>query len=648
MTAVATRPTSGRWGFGHVPALDGLRGAAVAAVLVYHLGHLEGGYLGVDLFFVLSGFLITSLLLAEHEGRGGVGLADFWARRARRLLPALLLLIVGVAAYAQWIARPVDLASIRADGLATIAYVANWHAIVDGGSYWDISLAPSPLQHAWSLAIEEQFYVVWPLVVVWVAKRAKGGADRAVLAVAGWGALASAAWLVALHALGASDTRLYQGTDTRAAALLGGAALAAWHRLHPVDAEAAGSEAAARTRAIGLAAAVALGACWIWLPGTSPWLYRGGLALASALAVVVVGAVVRGGPSPLGRALSVAPLRGLGAISYGLYLWHWPVYQGIDARNGRLPLLGDTVVDGAALVALKLAISLALALGSYWLVEQPIRHSTWRGRPLLVGSVVAMAVVALLLVAATAGGVTVRGQEEPIGDATEVVAAAPEVLYVGDSVAQSVIAPVIDDPSAFGINPINRTYPGCSPVAQGRPARSFAGNAIEPAACFRDLDAELPTLSPDAIILLVGSRPNDEVQVDGEWVGACDPAWDRAYEDAMADLATRLRASGVPVAIGTITRTSANAAVRVEGSDDKIGCANEALARVVGQVPGTSLVDVNELVCPGSGPCREELDGDGIRPDGLHFGDGPAGQQVARWVLERALEAGGVAAAPTD
>jgi peptidoglycan/LPS O-acetylase OafA/YrhL len=648
MTAVAARPTSGRWGFGHVPALDGLRGAAVAAVLVYHLGHLEGGYLGVDLFFVLSGFLITSLLLAEHEGRGGVGLADFWARRARRLLPALLLLLVGVAAYAQWIARPVDLASIRADGLATLLYVANWHAIVDGGSYWDISLAPSPLQHAWSLAIEEQFYVVWPLVVVWVAKRAKAGADRAVLAVAGWGALASAAWLVALYAMGASDTRVYQGTDTRAAALLGGAALAAWHRLHPVADGELGASAAARSRSVGLAAAVALGACWIWLPGTSPWLYRGGLALASALAVVVVGAVVRGGASPLGRALSVAPLRGLGAISYGLYLWHWPVYQGIDARNGRLPLLGDTVVDGAALVALKLAVSLALALASYRLVEQPIRHSDWRGRPLLVGSAAAMAVVALLLVAATAGGVTVRGQEEPIGDPTEVLAAAPDVLYVGDSVAQSIVAPVVDDPSAFGINPINRTYPGCQPIAQGRPARSFAGGEISPEPCFRALDEELPGLAPDAIVLLVGSRPNDQVQIDGEWVGACDPAWNVAYEDAMADLAERLRTSGAPVAIGTITRTSANAVVQVERSDEKIGCANDALARVVERVPGTTLVDVNELVCPEPGACLEQLEGDDVRPDGLHFGDGPAGQEVARWVLERALAFADVTAAPTD
>lgn len=144
------------------------------------------------------------------------------------------------------------------------------------------------------------------------------------------------------------------------------------------------------------------------------------------------------------------------------------------------------------------------------------------------------------------------------------------------------------------------------------------------------------------MFLLVGSRPNDQVQVDGEWVGACDDAFDDAYRDAVADLATRLSSTGAPVVIGTISRTSANAAVRVERSDERIGCANAQLARVVEEVPGTSLVDLNELVCPGDGPCREEFDGDQIRPDGLHFGAGPAGDRVAGWTIEQVLEQTGL------
>src|SRR6186997_600748 len=128
-TAEVPAPSRSTWGFGHVPALDGLRGAAVAAVLLYHAGYLDGGYLGVDLFFVLSGFLITSLLLAEWGDTGGVRLLAFWARRARRLLPALFLMLLGIGIYAALIAPATELDRIRGDGLATLGYVANWHSI---------------------------------------------------------------------------------------------------------------------------------------------------------------------------------------------------------------------------------------------------------------------------------------------------------------------------------------------------------------------------------------------------------------------------------------------------------------------------------------------------------------------------------------
>ena len=636
---------AGRFGFTHVPALDGLRGAAVAAVLVYHLGHLTGGYLGVDLFFVLSGFLITSLLLAEHAAEDEVALADFWSRRVRRLMPALLVLLVGVAAYAQWFARPVDLAAMRADALATLAYVANWHFILQGTSYWDISLAPSPLQHTWSLAIEEQFYVLWPLAFVWLARRARrrdAAVHRVVLAFAGWGALASAAWLVALHLGGASDTRVYQGTDTRAAALLAGAALAAWHRGRPVGE----GRLDANARPVGVVAAVALAACWIWLPGTSPWLYRGGLALAGVLATAVIWAVVRGG-GPLASVLSIRPLRWLGLISYGLYLWHWPIYQWIDARNGRLPLLGDRILTGISLVALKLAASFAISVLSYVIVEQPIRHSRLRGRPLLASAAFAMAAVAALIVASTTGAVSVPGQSTDVVEPTVTVAGAPEVLYVGDSVALSLVAPVAKDPAAFGVNPVNRGYPGCSPIAQGRPSRNFAGQPTEPPACFRNLDTELPTMHPDVIFLMLGSRPNDQVQIDGEWVGACAPSWNQAFYDSVSSLVERLQTSGAPVVVGTIARTSANNIIKVADSDEKIACSNAGLAKVVEDHPGTTLLDMNEFVCPDpGGPCREEIDGDQIRPDGLHYGAGPAGVAVATWTLEQVLDDAHLEAAP--
>src|SRR5450432_4160027 len=165
----------------HVPALDGLRGIALLGVLFFHAnGALPGGYLGVDLFFVLSGFLITSLLLAEHRETGRIALSAFWVRRARRLFPALLSLMPAVALYGRYFAKADELKVLRSQALATLAYVANWHAIFEHRSYWQLFAAPSPLEHTWSLSIEEQFYLVWPLLVVLLLRR---GTSRSLLVV---------------------------------------------------------------------------------------------------------------------------------------------------------------------------------------------------------------------------------------------------------------------------------------------------------------------------------------------------------------------------------------------------------------------------------------------------------------------------------
>ncbi len=209
---------------GHVPGLDGLRGAAVIGVLLFHAhGWLRGGYLGVDLFFVLSGFLITSILLDEHRRHGRIDLGAFWVRRFRRLMPALLSLVPAIALYAQTLAAPSELASLRADALATLAYVANWRAIFAKRSYWQMFTAPSPLEHTWSLAIEEQFYLVWPIVVVLLLRL---GRIRAVLAASIAAAIASCVAMNLLFVEG-NTMRVYLGTDTRGAAILIGAALAA-------------------------------------------------------------------------------------------------------------------------------------------------------------------------------------------------------------------------------------------------------------------------------------------------------------------------------------------------------------------------------------------------------------------------------------
>lgn len=643
----------GRWGFGHVPALDGLRGAAVAGVLAYHAGHLTGGYLGVDLFFVISGYLITSLLLAEHLTTTTIALRSFWVRRARRLLPAVLLLLVGIAVYARVVARPVDLATIRGDGLATLFYVANWRTILHGSSYWDISLAPSPLQHTWSLAIEEQFYLVWPLAVVGLARLGRGrSTDLAgrVLRTAVPLSLLSVALFVGLHHAGASTTRLYEGTDTRAAALLFGVVLAALRSRSPRGAGSVSSDLAARrarllTEASGIVAAVLLATLWVSLDGQSPWLYRGGLPLASLLATVVLAAAAVPSSPVLGRVLSVAPLRWLGLISYGLYLWHWPIYQTIDQHNGSLPLIPDGYVfTGPGLVGLKVVLSVVAAIASYVVLEQPIRHGAfrgWAGGALAAGG---MAVAAVAILWGTAGAVDVPDNSSMVGQPDVHLVEAPTMAFVGDSVAQSIARPVVEDPGRYGVNPVNLTRPGCSIVTQGRKATNFGGVPAQPAPCLEDPAAAMREAKPDVVFLLLGARPNDFIQApDGAWVRACDPRFDEAYRSSTRAVVQALGAGGRPVVLGTIVAGGRNALV-IEGAEERSACVNKILQGLADELPNGHLVDLSALVCPdGPGhPCREDLDGAPIRTDGLHYDAGEGGARVADWVVARSLEAAGL------
>jgi peptidoglycan/LPS O-acetylase OafA/YrhL len=199
----------------HIPALDGVRGIAVVGVLFFHAGHLSGGFLGVDLFFTLSGFLITSLLIAEWREHGTVRLSAFWARRARRLLPALFIVLTLAALYGALLAGDTELGRLRGDAFASLFYVSNWWQIGHRQSYWDIFTAGSPLAHMWSLAIEEQFYLVWPIVFFVVIKRAGRRALPWLFATTAVLTAASAVAMAWLHHPGSDPTRVYEGSDTR-------------------------------------------------------------------------------------------------------------------------------------------------------------------------------------------------------------------------------------------------------------------------------------------------------------------------------------------------------------------------------------------------------------------------------------------------
>ncbi len=245
--------------FGFVPALDGLRAMAVLGVMLYHGGALSGGFLTIDVFFVLSGFLITSLLLGEWATRLTIRLGQFWSRRARRLLPALLVMLVGVAIYAKVFANPGEFANLRLDSLSTLFYVSNWHFIVGSSNYFVVTAQTSPLAHMWSLSIEEQFYIVWPpvvLLMLHLGRRLRPSRRLwPVMATAVVGALASALEMRFAFRGGASIMRIYEGTDTRSQDILVGAALAigmamwAQHRREPTEPTRAAHSASQPRRA---------------------------------------------------------------------------------------------------------------------------------------------------------------------------------------------------------------------------------------------------------------------------------------------------------------------------------------------------------------------------------------------------------------
>jgi peptidoglycan/LPS O-acetylase OafA/YrhL len=357
-------------------ALDGVRGVAVLAVLFFHcdVSWAPGGYLGVDVFFVLSGFLITSLLLAELDRSDRIDLVRFWRRRVTRLLPALAILVGLVVAFSSFIGLRESPPALRDDALATLGQFVNWRLIDTVGTTL-VGSVRSPFQHCWSLAIEMQFYLVWPLVVALVASRF-GPAHRRWLvgAVAAALAISSAIAMDVLVGTGSHTQRSYYGTDTRAQALLVGAVLATivgrrlTGRAHPMSKSAATALATA-----GAVGATAVAAAFVYAPTSGHTMYDGWYLVFAGAAAVVLARLVLVPDGALPALLSSRPIVGLGRISYSLYLWHWPLLLVITEER--------TGLHGVNLFAARVAASLAVATLSYVLVEQRLGSRARADRP---------------------------------------------------------------------------------------------------------------------------------------------------------------------------------------------------------------------------------------------------------------------------
>ena len=397
--------------------LDGLRAVAVSTVILFHLtpGLLPGGYIGVDVFFVISGFLITTLLLRERAATGRIGLRAFWTRRARRLLPALALVVLASTTAALIIGGDV-LVGIGRQILGAATFSYNWLGITSNASYFD-STTPELFRNLWSLAVEEQFYLVWPLVITALVLVKKRGWRLALVTLLALGSISA---MVSLSLLGAEPTRLYYGTDTHSFGLAIGAALAVlaldwsprpleWPRL------------ALRTLpALGAVAVLGLLVLSYFLVEDSEWVFRGGLVVVALLtALAIAGSLAPG--SLLGRALDVLPLRVVGERSYGLYLWHWPVFILVTAAA---PALDAWLIGGIAL-----AITVVTASLSYRFVEQPIRR---RGFRAVIAAVprhrVRFAVAGISILALLAGSVTAIATAPAAGIAQERIEAGQDAI----------------------------------------------------------------------------------------------------------------------------------------------------------------------------------------------------------------------------
>lgn len=565
--------------FPHTPALDGLRGIAVLAVLAFHAGHLRGGYLGVDLFFVLSGFLITGLLVLEWHAHGAISLRRFWSRRAKRLLPPLLALVALTGAAAALL-PDLAVSGLRGDALATLSYVSNWHFISAGNGYWD-AFSASPFEHTWSLAIEAQFYVLWPLLVLGALRLA---GIRALVALTAALAVASAGAMVVMFDPASDPSRLYFGTDTRAASILAGALLALvttghlWRRSSRRAARAAGE--------VGFVVFVAL---VLFVEGTSPFLYRGGFILSALSSTAIIASVASSANGPLKSLLSAKPLQLVGRVSYGLYLWHWPVYLVVDAE-----FLG---AGGLALTAVRLALTAAITAASYVWLEVPIRRGTLRARRpfVLVPAAVALALASVLVVPVPAG------EPEAAAGVTETSPEGPRILVVGDELAGA-IGDALD--AAGGFTVVRAVIHGCTPVrAQAFRESEQAAPSTSCTATHERWGARAKEARPDAVIVAFGWTGSGHHYYDGRWDHPCTARFDLHYEGEMEALLSQVVPQGTPVLVSTLPiSTDASAPSDFERAD----CVVSAYRRVAASRSLGTVLDIASPLCrsgcrPGDG-----------------------------------------------
>lgn len=615
-------------GWTYVPGLDGLRALAVMAVLCFHDGisWFQGGLLGVDVFFVISGFLISSLLIGELRRTGTLSFTGFYERRARRLLPALFITLLGISLYAVFWAPAGTLHAVRDDALATLTYVSNWHFIITDQNYFTHAAAPSPLLHTWSLAVEEQFYLIWP-VVTWFLMRRFTSRSVLLTTMVLAGASAVEGYLLFRH--GASSSRLYYGTDIRIQEVMVGAGLAAfWDgRQGPSTSVHANARHGAMGRGVvllwGFVGLIVLGWAFHSVDGSGGFLYDGGFLLIAVAALGVIATVVELPTSPLARVFSVRPIRYVGRISYGLYLYHWPIFQTLSGQR--------TGLHGSPLLALRLVVTFIAASLSFHLIEERVRRrqGSFNGhaRPWLIGATV---VVVMALMGATwsdpgAPPETAAAAKATFGAALSVPDTPPPApsvtaLLVGDSMMLTLGHGLAVDAPAWGVSVVNSAFLGCDllPPTLVR----FEDNPPTPRASgcqgwqthWRHL---IDTVNPDVSVLGVGRWEVMDRQINGTWYSIADKPLQNAISANLDTAIKILSSKGGAVALMTLpyvaqTTTAPDGSVWDINQPWRTNIFNRLIRQAAARHRGVTVIDLNKLLDP-KGVYTDTIDGVQVR-----------------------------------
>lgn len=615
------------------PALDGVRAVAVLSVLAFHfgLGRLPGGFIGVDVFFALSGFLITSLLVREYRQTGRVDLMAFWGRRARRLLPALLLLLLVLACWAAWMASPVKGASLRADAIAALLYVANWRFVSTEATY-AASTDQSLLLHTWSLGVEEQWYLLLPLLLLGILRWAHRplrvlGAALALIGVV------SVGLMLLLWSSGAGMERVYYGTDTRLFTLVSGALLALLVERFGLPS----ARVADLAGVTGMATPVAFAA----LVGPfNPWLFSGGLVLVALAATGLVLAAATPA-SRTSKVLSWRPLVAVGIISYGIYLWHWPVLLLLPTWHW----------------AVWVALTVAAATASFWLVERPVRRASWSSLPTRIRAAspaVAMGAVAVVLLAAmppppapspaaAREAVVPPPLEDELGSRVRIdlpararaTSAEPgdsrpvqpddpsrslqstsgplDVVVLGDSVAFSLAWHAPAD--ALGLTVYGEHVLGCG--ITDLPLALPGGGVLDRPHCRGFVESWPQQLreQPDAALLVTGAWEVYDLHASEEVLRLGTPQHDAVLRERWRlalDIAT---AGGRAAVVTDVPCFDSREPGDPRAELLRVFHLNELLAPLVEEYPTARLVALSDRLCPeGHG-----IGGEATRYDGVHF-----------------------------